>query len=170
VNAGFFCVHLILGFRAKSQRSKDAKEEKEMKIELNSQLKNCKSDDVLDLGDSFLCKLGKFKNALIDAITYDFSSRIYQKLKNGGIEVKRPIESQSHGSIRTTWHTVDWTEDVKCKILKINSKGWQDAIFRIKVSVEFELDEPEIEEENTEIQEPESPLDDLRRKINEATS
>ena len=29
VNAGFFCVHLILLFRAKSQRSKDAKEERD---------------------------------------------------------------------------------------------------------------------------------------------
>jgi len=29
VNAGFFCVHLILSFRAKSLRSKDAKEERD---------------------------------------------------------------------------------------------------------------------------------------------
>ncbi|MTJ52458.1 KGK domain protein [Anabaena sp. UHCC 0253] len=135
-----------------------------MKIELNSQLENGNNDDVLDLGDSFLCKFGKFKESLISAISYNglnFSDKINESLKGRGIQVKW---------LGVKWYDANWTEDVKCKILKINSKGWQDARFRIKISVEFEIDEPEIEEENTEIQEPESPLDDLRRKINDATS
>jgi hypothetical protein len=54
---------------------------------------------------------------------------------------------------------------VDCQILK-PSKNWQKGKVRIKVTLEFCPDEPEIEE----IKEPESPLDDLRRMINDTTS
>ncbi len=135
-----------------------------MEIELNSQLENGNDNDVLDLGDSFLCKFGRFKEFLTQAILgnrFLFSQKINESLNNKGIQIKY-CDSDN----RSLFHSATWTEDVKCKILKINSKGWQDARFRIKISLEFEIDEPEIEE----IKEPESPLDDLRRMINEATS
>ncbi|MFM7406847.1 MAG: KGK domain-containing protein [Cuspidothrix sp.] len=43
------------------------------------------------------------------------------------------------------------------------SKNWQSGKFRIKVTLEFCSDEPEVKE-------PESPLDDLRRKTNQPKS
>jgi hypothetical protein len=54
---------------------------------------------------------------------------------------------------------------VDCQILK-PSKNWQKGKVRIKVTLEFCPDEPEIEE----IKEPESPLMEIQRKLNEATS
>jgi hypothetical protein len=141
-----------------------------MDIKLNEQLQNCNDEDVLDLGNSFLCKLGRFRQALISIISYHFPRQINEELKKEGIEVKNIFKTRDqYGSIRTKSGNADWTHDVECKILKINSKGWQTGRFRIKISVEFETDEPEIEE-TTEIKEPESPLDDLRRMINDATS
>jgi hypothetical protein len=48
-------------------------------------------------------------------------------------------------------------------------QGWQKVKIKIRVNVEFCPDEPEIEDE-PEITEPESPLDDIRRKINEVST
>ncbi|MTJ11462.1 hypothetical protein FJR11_02385 [Anabaena sp. UHCC 0187] len=59
-------------------------------------------------------------------------------------------------------------QGVNCQVLK-PGKSWQKGKARIKVTLEFFSNEPEIEQ-TPEIKKPESPLDDLRRKINEATS
>lgn len=65
-----------------------------------------------------------------------------------------------------------WLQNgIDCERLKPGLNEWQKGRVRIKVSLEFCPDEPEIEEElvseQVEIEEPESPLDDLRRMINE---
>ena len=65
-----------------------------------------------------------------------------------------------------------WFDDgLDCAILKPGAKGWQKGTVRIKVILEFCPDEPEVEEtppnEQPEISEPESPLDDLRQLINQ---
>ncbi|BAZ28346.1 hypothetical protein NIES4074_07770 [Cylindrospermum sp. NIES-4074] len=62
-------------------------------------------------------------------------------------------------------------EGIPCEVLQLRSGGWQKGKVRInlEVSIEFCPDEPEIEE-TPEIKESESPLDDLRRMINDATS
>jgi len=57
-------------------------------------------------------------------------------------------------------------DGIDCEILKIGAKGWQKGKIRIRVSVEFIPDEPEIEQ-TPETTHPESPLDDIRRMINE---
>lgn len=60
---------------------------------------------------------------------------------------------------------------LNCETLSPGAKGWQKGTVRIKVTLEFCPDEPEIEEtppnEQPEISEPESPLDDLRQLINQ---
>jgi len=64
-----------------------------------------------------------------------------------------------------------FNEGIKGKTLKVGAKGWQQGKFRIKVTLEFCPDEPEIEETSAsnepEIPQPESPLDDLRQRINQ---
>jgi hypothetical protein len=52
------------------------------------------------------------------------------------------------------------------EILNLGSKSWKKGKLKFKLSVEFYVEEEEIEE----IKEPESPLDDLRRMINDTTS
>ncbi|OKH33930.1 hypothetical protein NIES2119_21795 [[Phormidium ambiguum] IAM M-71] len=62
---------------------------------------------------------------------------------------------------------------IDCERLKPGTKNWQKGKVRIRVSLEFCPDEPEIEEEflsnQLEVDPPESPLDDLRRMMNENT-
>lgn len=76
-----------------------------------------------------------------------------------------------HGRYRTNENLGKWMgEGADCEVLKFGAKGWQKGKVRIKVSIEFCPDEPEIEETPTEeIPQPESPLDDLRQLINKET-
>ncbi len=61
-----------------------------------------------------------------------------------------------------------FVQGVDCQVLRFGRKGWQKGKVRIKVSVEFCPDEPDVEEKpaSNEITQPESPLDDLRQMIN----
>jgi len=60
-------------------------------------------------------------------------------------------------------------EGIAGQVLRFGSPGWQKGKIRVKITVEFCPDEPEVEEtpENNqlEISPPESPLDDLRRQL-----
>jgi len=64
-------------------------------------------------------------------------------------------------------------EGVNCKSLKFGAKGWQKGKVRLRVSLEFCPDEPDVEEtpisNQPEVSQPESPLDDIRRMINQET-
>jgi hypothetical protein len=62
-----------------------------------------------------------------------------------------------------------WNEGIQCQVLTHEGKGWQNG--KVRLTLEFCPDEPEIEETSTsnrlEIPQPESPLDDLRQRINQ---
>ena len=55
---------------------------------------------------------------------------------------------------------------IDCEVLRFGANNWQKGKFRIKMTVEFCPDEPELEE-TPETNQPESPLDDIRRMINQ---
>lgn len=62
-------------------------------------------------------------------------------------------------------------EGINCEILKLGAKGWGKGKIRIRFSVDFCPEEPEFEHTTAsnepEISLPESPLDDIRRMMNE---
>jgi hypothetical protein len=109
-------------------------------------------DLVIDI-DGHLLKLSQLNLALANLI-----------LENGGLyELNSRLDDINSRGLPSIKETANWlTKGVDCQILK-PGKNWQKGKFRMKVNLEFCPDEPEIIE-------PESPLDDLRRKINEATS
>jgi hypothetical protein len=51
-------------------------------------------------------------------------------------------------------------EGLECEVLNLGANPWKKGKVRVKVTVEFCPDKPEITE-------PESPLDDIRREINQ---
>ena len=55
-------------------------------------------------------------------------------------------------------------EGLKCEVLQFNSRGWQKGRLRATVILEFCPDEPPVEEKPI-TNEPESPLDDIRRMM-----
>jgi hypothetical protein len=91
---------------------------------------------------SFIAEVKKaFESKGLDALGDTFKHR-------GGIPVWGDKERER------------WLGDgVDCEILKPGAKGWQKGKIRIRVSIEFCPDQPEISQ-------PESPLDDIRQRIN----
>jgi 2-iminoacetate synthase ThiH len=73
-------------------------------------------------------------------------------------------------------HQQPWvTEGVKAKVLKYGARDWQEGKVRMRIVVEFCPDEPEVEEiavpnEPESPSEPDSPLDEIRRMIDEPNS
>ena len=64
-----------------------------------------------------------------------------------------------------------YRQGVDCELLKPGTEGWKKGKIRIKISLELCLDEPEISEiassNEPEKNQPESPLDDIRRMISQ---
>lgn len=115
-------------------------------MEENSYLPNCDDNDVLSFNDN-LFKVSKIRYAVKLAFTEPcyIPEILHVALQQNGIQIN-PKFWLSNG--------------VNCEVLKLGAKNWQKGKFRIRVSVEFIPDE-------SEIPQPESPLDDLRKIINQ---
>ncbi|HEY9905788.1 MAG TPA: KGK domain-containing protein [Candidatus Sericytochromatia bacterium] len=134
-------------------------------MEENFSLKNCDEDNVLSFGDNTF-KVSKLKRAVKGALGNDLGMRFYDQLAYQGIKIDSAILAPR--GVRDPY--ARWFNDgIDCEILQIGSKGWQKGKVRIKVSVEFyvEEDSEQLVSEPSEIELPESPLDDLRQMINQ---
>jgi hypothetical protein len=121
-------------------------------MEDNSYLPEYGDDDVLSLESGKLFKVGRFREAVKSAFTDEnqVPSWLSSGLRKEGVEVgtsdtKKMLEQGIDG-----------------EVLMLGSKGWQKGKIRIRISVEFCPDEPEITQ-------PESPLDDIHQRINQET-
>lgn len=104
-------------------------------------------------------KVGEFMVQMKSAFGESGLPNCSQRLKNrGGV----PFLNQPNSWLK---------EGVKCELLKPGSNGWKKGKVRIKMILEFCPDEPEVEEileiNEPNIPQPESPLDDLRQRINQ---
>ncbi|MEA5554300.1 KGK domain-containing protein [Anabaena cylindrica UHCC 0172] len=120
-------------------------------MEDNFKLIEFNDDDVIDFGGNTY-KINKFIKAVIKSTNYSLAHELYSQLENQSICI--------NSSDCDNW----FNEGIDCEILNLGSKSWKKGKVKFKLSVEFYV------EENTEIKEPESPLDDLRRMITDATS
>lgn len=96
---------------------------------------------------------------LIKAIKNAFQSKGLDELDNnlrsrGGVPIWREMKN--------LW----FNDGVEAEVLRLNRQGWQKGKIRIQILLEFCPDEPEITQ-TSETTDNESPLDDLRRMINE---
>jgi hypothetical protein len=136
-------------------------------MEYNSYLQNCGNDDVISFG-SQMYKLGQVKQAFESAFTGKIADVLIESLESQGINGISIYTVPSRGSGYRN-NRMWFSEGKDCEILRIGAKGWQKGQVRIRVTLEFYPDEPEVEETqaSNEISEPESPLDDLRQMINQ---
>ena len=132
-------------------------------MEENFQLDNCNQHEALSVKDKVF-KISKIQEALKTIFCGDLATTLYEKLKSHEIDIDPGGNVIGNKFYR--YNSNFFKEGIECEILKFNSDGWTKGKLRIKVTLEFCPDEPEIEE----IKEPESPLDDLRRMINDTTS
>ena len=128
-------------------------------------LQNCDEDDVLSFGDDTF-KVSKFKRAVNGAFGNDLGYQFSSLFSSHGIKIDGAILAPN--GVNKPY--ARWFNDgIDCEILQIGSKGWRKGKVRIKVSVEFyvEEDSEQLVSEPSEIELPESPLDDLRQMINQ---
>ena len=118
-----------------------------MAISYNSYLQNCRDDDVIILSNK-LCKLGD----LTDQFDKFLSSTISCSLRN---------DFESQNILISDQMALELLSDgTDAEILKIASDGWKKGKLKIKVTLEF-IPEP------ADPSEYQSPLDEIRREIQE---
>jgi len=99
----------------------------------------------------------------------EVASAVKQAFNDKGLEALKTRFS-SRGGIPGNWQ--QWiVQGVECEMLKPGSKGWLKGKLRIKFSLEFCPDESDVEEtlasNHPEINQSESPLDDIRQMMNQ---
>ena len=135
-----------------------------MTVEYNAYLKSLNDDDVLEFKHK-LFKFGQLKNALNSAFggSERLAKELYEILKESGIEIVPTIHGYYHSNQKNPSivpkYQAWFQEGIEVAALKASSSsGWQKGNMKIKVSVEFIPDEPEIPEYQ-------SPLDEIRREM-----
>ncbi|MEA5602419.1 KGK domain-containing protein [Nostoc sp. UHCC 0252] len=121
----------------------------------------CNDGDVLDFGDNTY-KIAKFRQAMDisfnSKLEDTLNEELNEELSRQGVEIK--------DSPNMNW----FQEGINCEILALGSQSWKKGKVKINISVEFYIEEENVQitnSNNSEITEPESPLDDLRRMIHE---
>lgn len=118
-------------------------------------LQDCGDDDVLCFGnDTF--KVGKFRKALNKSFGSSAGSSLTSELRDKGVAIN--VIPNGNYDDYSNW----FTQGIDCEILNLGSKSWKKAKVKIKISIEFY-----VENEEPEIKQPESPLDDLRQMLNQ---
>ena len=116
-------------------------------------------DDVIAFSADSMCKMSRFKDLIKNCVSSNFSNQLVEYLEKAGMQNLK-IYSRSNNSTKSYLTNNKWlTEGKDCEILQVGSNGWKKGKIRLKVSLEFIPDEPEINEI-------ESPLDDIRQSMN----
>lgn len=127
-------------------------------MEFNSYLQKCSDNDVLSFGCTLL-KWDRFKYLIKCALEpRDTGDSKVVRAINEDFTSPSPAVRIYPGSL------IDSNESLDCEILRIGSSGWQKGKMKLKITLEFIPDQPEIEEAVAKSQ-LESPLDDLREML-----
>jgi hypothetical protein len=117
---------------------------------------HCNDDDVLEIG-AYIYKVSKLLQSLNQSSNTNIAFKLQQELNAKGIIIQQP-------------HSESWfSEGLDCKILNLGSPNWKQGKLKFNISVEFYVEHESVTTNNinSEISQTESPLDDLRRLINE---
>jgi hypothetical protein len=116
-------------------------------LEHNQYLDN--DDDVIAFYADSLLKVSKIKYTIKSFIKNSLLKEIQEHFKKRGIT----------GEIINNYDI--FRNGQECEILQVGSNGWTKGKIRLKISLEFIPDEPEINKI-------ESPLDDIRQSMNQS--
>ena len=128
----------------------------------NYHLKNLSSDDVISI-DGKLHKVENLKDGLKAFFEEEakFDPRGLMQ-PNGPNYVSDKLNKQG---IKTTYSTINscFREGLESEVLNANTGGWEKGKLKFKVVIEFSFDDDE--PEKNQLQEYQSPLDEIRREI-----
>ena len=127
---------------------------------------NCANDDALSFGDAML-KVEKLKETVNRVLPEDaLGQRLGELLSQQKLDIDVGLTTDLQRAYEK-W----FGEGIDCEILRVGAQGWQKGKIKLKlnVTIEFCPDEPEVEDtpknNQSETNQPESPLDDLRRQL-----
>jgi hypothetical protein len=128
--------------------------------------RNCGNDDVLAFGDSTY-KVGKFKKAVdLSFSSSQLAGHFSNELKSKGIQIDPKLLVPNN---RTDAYAKWFDSGIECEILQVGSDSWKVGKVRIKVDIEFYVEELEslkdTEGDISETTQSESPLDSIRQMI-----
>jgi hypothetical protein len=118
----------------------------------------CGKDDVLSFYDNRTCKISTFTKAVYSSCASSWVTNFQEQLNNQGIKL-------AYVNDLYTWSN----QGIDCEILNLGATKWKKGKVKIQVSGEFYAEEDEEILETSQVNQPESPLDDLRQKLNEVT-
>lgn len=128
----------------------------------NYLLKNLSSDDVISI-DGKLHKVENLKDGLKAFFEEEekFDSRGLMQ-PNGPNYVSDKLNKQG---IKTTYSTINscFREGLESEVLNANTGGWKKGKLKFRVVIEFSFDDDE--PKKNQLQEYQSPLDEIRREI-----
>lgn len=130
------------------------------------ELVECNDDDVLSFGEETF-KVGKLRKAISKFFNCDIGENLNDNLSYEGVRInKKIIMTNNDRSEYQRW----FSNGIDCEILNLGSKSWKKGKVGIKINVEFYIEEEDYAENNSERPQSsqlESPLDELRRVINQ---
>jgi hypothetical protein len=127
-------------------------------LEHNQYLDN--DDDVIAFSANSIRKIAIFKNQIKTFLSSEVANKLVEYLEKEGIKYAK-IYERSKGSTKSYLRNDKWFREGKeCEILQVGANGWTKGKIRLKISLEFIPDEPEINKI-------ESPLDDIRQSMNQ---
>ncbi len=127
-------------------------------------------DDVVEFGKTSV-RIGTLIKSIEEFYKnqhYAHGDQLINHVNSSSLYIDKKIffQSSMHGGNYN--YTKLFDQGLECQILQLGAKKWNKGKMRIKLSVEFYLEEPQDTEnpENTNLMLPLSPLDDLRQIIN----
>lgn len=134
-------------------------------MEDNYYLQNCQDDDVVAFGNSMF-KAGRLTRKINESFGKSMGEKLTHELNHRKIHVD--WDSSHPNKYGGACESI-FNDGINCEILILESQRWKKGKMRVKVTVEFYAEEDNVDISNTQanINQSESPLDDLRRMINQ---
>lgn len=120
----------------------------------NFQKENCHEDDVLEFS-SGTYRINKIIDKIQKLFKEQLGKQLYTILKSEQIDINPGLDRNGNFGYQ------NWFDGgIDCEILKVNSQGWQKGKVKLKITLEFEPDEPE---ETNNHHQSDTSLDDIRQ-------
>ncbi|WP_242045331.1 KGK domain-containing protein [Anabaena catenula] len=132
-----------------------------MDMEDKFKLITCQDNDVVEF-EEYMYRVTQLRQALykLSNSDSDLAQQLHQSLEERGVYINKSYQTLCD-------------EGIDCEILNLGSQNWKKGKLRFQLSVEFYVEDDHTVNSNNDtsiMTEPDSPLDDLRRMINDSTS
>ncbi len=130
-------------------------------------LLECGDNDVLSFGEDTY-KVHKLKKALNQSLTSDIGAKFNDSLSHNGVTIDETIlKPAGDDNDSGKW----FSQGIDCEILKLGADRWKKGKVKLKINLEFYIEEQSAVEtyrrNNLKLEPSEAPLTDLRQIVHQ---